>query len=264
MRYAVTRSVGDDLSACELSFVDRHPIDVVRATAQHLAYQHALREIGCELIVLPALPGHPDAVFVEDVALALDEVAVITRPGAASRRAESTAVEAILCAHRPLLRIEPPGTLDGGDILRIGRKIYLGASARSNAAGHAQLTALLGPFGYQVHSVEIRDCLHLKSAVTQVAANTVLIQPGWVDSSAFKAYGRIEVDGAEAHAANALAIGDSVIYPANFPRTAARLEAHGLRLRIVEVDELQKAEGAVTCCSLVFDSEFRSMHATDV
>lgn len=252
-RYALTRAVGDDMSACELSFVARNPIDARLAGTQHAAYARALRELGCELIALPALPRLPDAVFVEDMALVFDEVAVMTRPGAASRRPEQSSVEAVLREHRPLLRIEAPGTLDGGDVLRIGRKVFVGASARSNAVGREQLARLLAPFDYDVCSVPIRDCLHLKSAVTRVGENLVLIQPEWVDADAFSAYERIAIDPDEPHAANALAAGEGLIYPDNFPRTRARLEAIGLRVLAVDVGELQKAEGAVTCCSIVFE-----------
>jgi len=248
---AITREVSPDLAACEVSFVPRVVIDLTRAREQHAAYCRALESLGCEVIVLPALPGFADSVFVEDVAVACDEVAIATRPGAASRRSEGEAVLGVLGSLRRVLRIEAPGTLDGGDVLRIGKRVLVGISARSNASGRVQLRALLAPFGYTVEDVAIRGCLHLKSAVTLVADDTVLINPSWVDTAAFANLRRIEVDPAEQHAANAVRIGASLLYPDCFPRTLQRLRAAGLCVTTVDVSELQKAEGAVTCCSIM-------------
>jgi len=253
MRIAIIRDVGDDLAACELSFVDRKPIDLALARRQHQVYAEALLDLGCEVRRLPALRGFADAVFVEDVALVLDEVAVLTRPGAGSRRGEVEAIAPALTADRELLRIEPPATLDGGDVLRIGKDVYVGQGARSNPAAVSQLQALLRPCGYRVHGVATRDCLHLKSAVTQVADDTVLVNPAWLhDAAPFDRYRSIVIDPSEAHAANALRIGDTVVHPANFPGTHERLEAAGIRVVALDLSELQKAEGAVTCCSIVF------------
>ena len=253
---AITREVSPALAACELSFVERSPIDVARAQAQHAAYCSALEALGCALIRLPAEPAFPDSVFVEDVALAFDEVAIATRPGAESRREEGAAVLDVLGSLRPLLRIEAPGTLDGGDVLRIGKRVFVGVSARSNAEGRAQLRALLAPFGYTVTDVATRDCLHLKSAVTQVAGDTVLLNPAWLaDARPFAGYACIEVDPSEEHAANAVRVGDALLYPGCFPKTLERLRAAGIAVTTVDVSELEKAEGAVTCCSLLFKTE---------
>jgi dimethylargininase len=253
---AITRAPSRSLAGCELSFVPRTAIDVDLAMAQHQDYGRALEMLGCRVIALPALEEQPDAVFVEDVALVLDEVAVMTRPGAESRRAEGASIAVVLAGFRPLLHIEAPGTLDGGDVLRIGRAIFVGQSARSNAAGIAQLRELLAPHGYTVQGVATRGCLHLKSAVTQVAPDTLLIQPAWVDEVVFASYRLIEVDPGEEHAANALRIGESaVIHPDCFPHTQQRLRDAGVAVTGVDVSELQKAEGAVTCCSLVFSEQ---------
>ncbi len=254
MNHAIVREISASIGNCEISFVSRDPIDIDLARQQHAAYQRLLAELGCQLTVLPAEDAMPDAVFVEDVALVLDEVAVMTRPGAASRRSEGAAVAAALREYRPLLAIEAPGTLDGGDILRIGKSIFVGQSARSNAAAVGQLQSLLAAHGYRVESVPMRDCLHLKSAVTAVGDDALLINPQWVSPGAFAGFRMIDIDPTEPHAANALRIGDALIYPACFPRTQARLQAAGLNVRSVDVSELQKAEGAVTCCSLVFSA----------
>lgn len=252
MPIAITRDVSASLSDCELSFVDRQPIDVAKARAQHAAYRQALVGSGCEVIDLPALNAMPDAVFVEDVAVVVDEVAVMTRPGVESRRSEGAAVGEVLAGYRQLRHIEAHGTLDGGDVLCVGRRVFVGQGARTNPEGIAQLAAHLRPFGYAVQAVPTRHCLHLKSAVTQVAEDTLLIQPRWIDREAFAGYRLIEVDPDEEHAANALLIDAvGVIHPASFPRTGERLRRGGIHVVPVDLSELQKAEGATTCCSIV-------------
>ena len=255
MWIAVTREVSPALGNCELSYVPREAIDVARANAQHRDYLHALEALGCRLLTLPAEPDLPDSVFVEDVAIVLDEVAVLTRPGAVSRRAEVASVAEVLRRYRPVQTIEAPGTLDGGDVLRVGRALYVGQSARSNAAGIAQLRELLAGHGYVVQGVPTRGCLHLKSAVTQLDDDTLLLQSEWVDRARFTDFRVIEIDPAEPHAANVLRIGDALVMPASFPRTRQRLLDAGFHVTAVDVSELQKAEGAVTCCSLVFRAD---------
>lgn len=250
---AITREVSPTLADCELSHLARTPIDIELAVIQHHDYQQALQALRCDVQVLPAEPGLPDSVFVEDAAIVLDEVAILTRPGAASRRAELPSIAAALRPHRPLLSIKSPATLDGGDILRISHTLYVGQSARSNTEGIAQLRNLLADHGYQVLGVPIRGCLHLKSAVTQVADDCVLLQPEWVDPRHFRHMRNIEVDPGEPHAANVVRVGNALLMPASFPRTCQRLRDAGFDVTTVDVSELQKAEGAVTCCSLLFE-----------
>jgi len=249
---AITREVSPALGACELSYIPREPIDVPLARAQHHAYQQTLLNLDCQLLCLPAEPELADSVFIEDVAIVLDEIAILTRPGAASRRPEVASVAQALRHYRPLHAMEAPATLDGGDVLRVGRTLYVGESARSNAAGIAQLRELLAAHGYVVEGVVTRGCLHLKSAVTALAEDSLLLQPAWVDRHRFEQFRIIEVDPAEPHAANVLRVGDRLIMPASFPRTRQRLLDAGFKVTAVDVSELQKAEGAVTCCSLVF------------
>lgn len=253
---AILREVPQALARCELSFVPRTPIDVPLARRQHAAYADALRSRGCEVLELPALEDFPDSVFVEDTALVFDELAVLTRPGAASRLGEVDSVAAALARFRTLAQVQAPGTIDGGDVLRIGRDVYVGRSARSNDEGIRQLDELLRPHGYRVHGVPTRECLHLKSAITQVGPDTVLVQPRWLDESGapFAHLRRIEVDPGEEHAANAVRVGGGIVYPDCFPRTRQRLEQAGIAVTAVDVSELQKAEGAVTCCSLLLEA----------
>jgi dimethylargininase len=238
---------------CELVHQERRPIDVAAARRQHQEYEAALAALGCRVQALPADPDLADSVFVEDTAIVLDEVAVITRPGATSRRPETAPVAQALAPYRPLVSIESPGTLDGGDVLRIGRTLYVGRSARSNQAAIDQLATTLRPYHYDVRGVAVHGCLHLKSAVTAVGDGVVLLDPQWVDPGVFTDTRSIEIDPREHGAANALRIGDRVIHPASFPETRRRLEAAGIGVTVVDVSELQKAEGAVTCCSIVFD-----------
>ncbi|HJT99430.1 MAG TPA: dimethylargininase [Rhodanobacteraceae bacterium] len=252
MPTAIIRDVSDTLGECELSWIERAPIDVARARRQHGAYREALERCGCRVVALAAEHALPDAVFVEDIALVLDEIAILTRPGAPSRRPESASIADALSRHRTLHAIDAPGTIDGGDVLRIGRTIHVGESARTNAAGIAAFEAIVAPLGYRVKPVRVRRCLHLKSAVTEVGDGLVLIDPDWIDRAAFEEYERIEIDPAETHAANGLFVGGRVIYPLSFPRTRQRLADAGVETVVVDVSELQKAEGAVTCCSLVF------------
>ena len=248
---AITRKVSPAIARCELTHLAREPIDLALAERQHAAYEASLRALGCRVASLPAEPDFPDSVFVEDAAVVVDELAVITRPGAPSRRGETESVAAALAPHRPVVAIEPPATLDGGDVLRLGRRVLVGRSSRSNAEGVAQLRALLAPHGYTVEGIAVSGCLHLKSAVTEVAPGAVLLNPAWVDPAIFAGTRLIEVDPGEPFAANALLVGGTAIYPSAFPRTAARLERVGVRLARVDVSELAKAEGAVTCCSLI-------------
>lgn len=250
---ALVREVSPGIAYCELSHLDRAPIDPRRATRQHNAYQLALTEAGCRLKHLPPIPEHPDGVFVEDTAVVLDELAVITRPGAESRREEVDTVRPELGRHRPLVEILAPGTLDGGDVLVTGRTLYVGTTPRSNADGIAQLAALVGPAGYAVYAAPVRGCLHLKSAVTSLGENTLLINPAWTDAAVFEKYRLIEVHPTEPFAGNALRIGGTVIHAQEFPRTRERLRQAGFRVRPVEASELAKAEGGVTCCSLIFE-----------
>ena len=253
MQVAITRGVSAGIAACELTHVARLPIDLDRARAQHRAYEEALARAGCRVESLPALDELPDSVFVEDVAILLDELAVITRPGAESRRPEAEHMAPVLASHRRLSFIQEPGTLDGGDVLRLGRRIFVGRSGRSNDHGIEQLRAVAWPYGYTVTAVPVSGCLHLKSAVTEVAASVVLINPAWIDAALFGDVRVLHVDPDEPYAANGLLVGGRLIYPTSFPRTRQRLEAAGIVVDAVDVSELQKAEGAVTCCSLVFD-----------
>lgn len=252
MLLALTRPLAPSIVHCELTHLDRRPIDFALAVEQHERYEAALPALGCRVERLPATPDLPDSVFVEDAAVVVDECAVITRPGALSRRPETASVAAALRPYRRLHEIREPGTLDGGDVLRLGRHVYVGLSSRTNAAGADQLEAALAPYGYTVERVVTRDCLHLKTAATPLGDDRLLLNPCWVDGTVFGGASWIEVDPGEPGAANVLCVGDTVLCPAAASRTRARLEAHGFTVVTVDVSELAKAEAGLTCCSLVF------------
>jgi dimethylargininase len=250
---ALTRAVSPSLADCELTHLERVVIDVDRAEIQHAAYEALLASLGADLVRVSAAPDHPDAVFVEDTAIVLDEIAVMTRPGAASRRGELDGVAAALAPYRRIVQMTEPATLDGGDVIRVGRTLYVGQSGRTNVAGIEQLRQLIAPHGYRVAAVDFAGCLHLKSAATAIGDDTVLFNPDWVSAAAFPNCDAMPIDASEPHGANALRIGDSLVYSSQYPRTAAMLARRGLRVCAVDLSELAKAEGAVTCCSLIVD-----------
>jgi dimethylargininase len=252
MIWAVTRDISPSFDRCQLTHLPRVPIDIERARAQHGAYEWALVELGCTVRRIDSPPDLPDAVFIEDTAVIFPEAAVIARPGAEARRTETDGVrEALGRFGMPMHDVAEPATLDGGDVLVIERQVFIGSSTRTNATAVNQMRRFLRPLGYKVRVVPIEGCLHLKSAVTAVAPDTVLVNRECVPPDAFTDLDVIEVDPDEPGAANALLVGDAVIHAASFPKTRARLERKGLRVRVVDVDELAKAEGGVTCCSLV-------------
>jgi len=255
---AITREVSGSIGRCELTHVPRVAIDVDRAREQHTAYERILVRLGCELVRLSEAPDLPDSVFVEDTAIILDELAITTHPGAVSRRAECRAIEMALRSFRETACIRSPGTIDGGDVLVLGRRMFIGRSGRTNADAIKQVRRIVEPLGYQVTAVEVSACLHLKSAVTGVAESAVLVNDAWIDPACFAPLDIVRIDPSEPYAANALRIGDRLVYPLDFPRTAERLIKRGIHLEPVDLSELAKAEGAVTCCSLVFPVSARS------
>ncbi|HEY6823112.1 MAG TPA: N(G),N(G)-dimethylarginine dimethylaminohydrolase [Steroidobacteraceae bacterium] len=248
---ALVREVSPELARCELTHLERAPIDAARAAHQHRGYTEALRTLGCTLEWLPPLPGFPDSVFVEDTAVVLDGIAIVTRPGASSRRGETPSVAAALERHRPASRILEPGCLDGGDVLHIGRTLYVGASGRTNAAGIAQLERLLQPHGYRVQATALAGCLHLKSAGSFIPPDVLLVNPAWVDAAAFGKLRVVAVHEDEPYGANTLTIGATTLVSAAYPQTRRRLEAAGVRTQTLDVGELHKAEGALTCMTLL-------------
>jgi dimethylargininase len=254
MLTAITRSVSPSINDCELSFISRQPIDLAIAREQHHAYEQLLARFGARVISLPAEPELPDSMFVEDPALVLDELAVIFPLGTETRRREAATIAAALSPFRKLAHVKLPGMIEGGDILRLGKKLFVGLTERSNREGISQLSQIVAPYGYQVVGVRVTGCLHLKSAVTSLGDNTLLANRSWFESSFIDGYEWLDVDPAESHAGNALALASTVIFPASFERTRARIESHGFHVTPLDISELQKAESGLTCSSLLFEA----------
>jgi dimethylargininase len=254
MLTAIARAVSPGIVNCELTFVARQPIDLAKAEEQHRAYQRLLEKCGARVLSLPAEPALPDSMFVEDPAIVLDELAVIFPLGTPTRRAEAASIARALSKFRKLAHVELPGTAEGGDILRVGRRVFAGLSSRTDAEGIRQLESILAPYGYDVITVPVTGCLHLKSAVTYLGRNTLLANRAWFDTKPFSGFEWIDVAPEEPHAANALTIGETVIFPASFPRTRARIEERGFHVTPLDISELQKAESGLTCSSLLFDA----------
>jgi dimethylargininase len=252
---AITRAVGTALSNCELTFQARESIDLTEAILQHSAYCDALRQAGIAVEVLPAVEHLPDAVFVEDTAVVLDELAVMTRPGSMTRREEVATVAVALKRHRALAYIEEPGTVDGGDVLTIGRQLFVGLSSRTNEAGYDQLSRAVELHGYRVVPVRVDGCLHLKTALSALDEETLLINPNWIDAGKLGGFQRVQVAEAEPFAANCLVLNGVVHLSARCDRTRERLEQRGFVTRILKITEFEKAEAGLTCLSLVFESE---------
>src|SRR5437773_2998863 len=254
---AITREVSASINRCQLSFHARQPIDIGKAIAQHKVYRDCLSELGVRIVSLPAEPELPDAVFVEDAAVVVDEIAIIPIMGAPSRRSEARSLADALSRYRPIKFLREPATLDGGDVLRVGHRVFAGLLQRTNREGIAQLRGVLGAVDYQVQPVEVRGCLHLKSACSYIGHDTILLNRSWIDTERFRGFQLLDVPDEEPAAANALLIKDVVIIPASFPKTRALLEERGFRVRTIDLSELQKAEAGVTCGSLIFNHEGR-------
>jgi dimethylargininase len=251
---ALTRAVSPTLAACELTWRQRETIDIEKAIEQHDAYERALAELGLHVISLPAEPDLPDATFVEDPLVVVDEVAIVTRMGAASRRPESESLAAAMAPFRPVRRLHEPATLEGGDVMRIERDVFAGLSSRTNDAGIAQLRAELEPFGYRIHRIDVLGCLHLKSACCSLGDGKILANPAWLDLAPLRDFQIVSVANTEPAAANVLRIGDTVLMPASFPRTEEMLHRAGFTIKTIDISELIKAEAAITCSSVIFET----------
>ena len=257
MSRAFTRAVSRKIRECALTHLKRQPIDADLARTQHSAYEEALERAGLEIVRLPELADDPDAVFVEDTAILLGSHAVITRPGSPSRVDEIASTKLGLEPHFTVHRLVS-GTLDGGDVMRIERTLYVGLSSRTNTEGALALRSIVAPLGYEVVLVEPRQCLHLKTAVTFAGKDgsgtpRILVNPDWVDPAIFKNVEPIATS--EPAAANCLRAGIQLILPAGNSSTAAQLSRLGYSLVELDVSELQKAEAGVTCMSLIDERE---------
>jgi dimethylargininase len=247
---ALVRQPSERIVECELTHLGRDPIDVGRALDQHRRYVELLAELGATVVWLDPLPDHPDGVFVEDVAVAAAPVVVLTRPGAESRRGEVASMRDLLRGLAvPTVEIVDPGRLDGGDVLLIGRTFYVGITERTDDAGRSQFAEAVRPHGYDVVPVGVEGILHLKTGVTALPDGTLVASVQHIDLDAFA--GRPVLAAAEPQGSDVLLLGDTVVVSASAPRTAAAIAARGFDVRMVEVDELEKAEAGVTCMNVL-------------
>lgn len=252
---AWTRAVSSRLAECELTHLPREAIDLAGALAQHAAYEAALAAAGLAIVRLPPLDDCPDATFVEDAAVILGEHAIILHPGVASRQSETDSVAAGLAADLVVHRLGS-GHVDGGDVLRIGKTLYVGLSTRTDRAGVRALADIAGPLGYKVAPARVTGCLHLKTAITYAGPDgagtpVFLHNPDFVSPALFEGAEPMAVVPGEAYAANILRVGDALIAPADSPRTAEALAARGFNVVTRDISEFRKAEAALTCMSLV-------------
>jgi dimethylargininase len=254
MLTAFTRAVSPRITECELTFIDRVPIDFERAVEQHRRYKAMLRSLGVEVVQIPADDQCPDSCFLEDTTLVLDELAVVTRPGSETRRGEVAGVAPFIRRHRDVVQIEPPATLEGGDVLHIGRELFVGVTTRTTREGIEALRKYVEPHGYQVHAVTVPGALHLKSVCTAVDERTILADSTRVDLSPFAGYEVIQVPAEEWMAANVLLVGGTVCMHTGFVQTIGLLQGRGIDVHTVDISEFLKAEAGLTCMSLLFET----------
>lgn len=257
MLWAITHEVSPRLGECELTFHAREPIDLGLAEQQHAAYCRMLERLGARVERLTANHEYPDSCFVEDTAVVFDELAVICSPGAESRRGETALIAAELTKHREVVAVELPATIDGGDVLQVGKSVFVGRSRRTNRLGIERLATLLAPYGYQVEAVETTGSLHLKSACTAIDEGTLFVTPQWVDTQSLARFELVPTPPDEPAAANVLRVGEVLCLAAGFPRSAEILASRVPRLELVEISELRKAESGLTCSSLIFESSYQ-------
>ena len=250
-RHAIVREPGTNL-AQGLTTAGLGPPDPALALRQHADYVEALRALGLQVTVLEAAPDYPDGCFVEDTAVVTSEVAVIARPGAPSRRGETASIAPLLARHRPVERIEAPGTLDGGDVLIVDRHAFIGLSARTNRAGGEQLGRILEARGYRWTLVPVGDGLHLKSGVNAIGPGALLITEAFAGREVLSPYEQVVVDEDESYAVNAVWVNGALLVAGGFPKTRTKLLARGLRVVELDAGEMRKMDGGLTCLSLRF------------
>lgn len=250
--FAITRGISAAMDRCELVCKERQPIDLERAQEQHAAYERVIENLGFQLIRMPVMASYPCSAFVDDAAVVLDELAIITRPGAESRRGEVESIAEMLTGYRTLVHMDSPCTMDGGDVLRIDKTLFVGHSERTNLEGIEKLRSIVRPHGYSVRAVTVRGCPHLKAAVSQVAPGAVLLNPDRVDPGDFAEFVVINVAAGEPDAANTLLLSDHVLVPSGCPETCRQLDALGIPLIELDDSELAKAESGLSGCTLAF------------
>jgi dimethylargininase len=248
---AITHVPSPAMESGERTFVGRDPIDAHLAAAQHAAYCRLLEECGANVKTLEVNRHLPDCAFVEDAAVVLDEIAVLATMGAASRRAELPGIESELRKHREVVSLTLPATLEGGDVVRIGKTLLVGESSRTNRAGIAALEAIVRRHGYRVARIKVHGCLHLKTACCALPDGRLHVNPDWIDMQPLEPFDCIHIPRDELWGANCLCIGENVILSAAHARTAQQLSSLEFAVQPIDLSEFAKAEAGVTCLSLL-------------
>jgi len=256
MSIALTRAVSPLLGQCELTHLERNPINIIKAEEQHRQYEQALEKMGYVIRRIEETPHLPDGVFVEDTAVVFPELAVITRPGAESRREEAKTMAAVLKEYRELKHIKEPGTIDGGDVLILGKNVYIGLTRRSNREGIRQFSEILQPFGYHVTAVPVNGCLHLKTAIAVLEDKLMLINPEWVSPKIFEGFRFKYIADNEPYGANVMRKDNFALCPRVFKETIKLLEKLGYDVITIDQSELAKAEAGLTCCCVIVEEKF--------
>lgn len=251
MTLALTRQPSSSLVNCEVTHVSRRSIDIQLAFQQHESYCQALRDLGVEVVQLPPLGAYPDSVFIEDNAIVLDELVVITSMGTVARQGEVTLIGPILFQHRRIIQILPPATIEGGDVLRVGKRLFVGVSSRSTQLGVDALRSIVAPLGYEVIPVNVYHCLHLKTACTSLDEVTLLVNSAWLDFEVLKKFRLLPVPSTEPFGANVLRVNQGVLANAAHPKTLDLIRSEGYSVTEVNISEFSKAEAGVTCLSLM-------------
>ena len=251
MPTALTRQPAPSLCRCEVTHVESRPIDFALAQRQHRCYGQALQGQGVNVMTLPSDHSFPDSVFVEDNAIIFDEAAVLTSMGVVSRRGEPNLMKSVLSEYRPIVQVSPPAMIEGGDVIRLGKALFVGRSRRTNQAGIEILREIAKPWGYKVYPIEVNGCLHLKTACSPLNHDTFLVNPLWINIEALQRYHVLSVSEIEPFAANVLSVEHRVLASASHPRTNEMIEALGYDVTALNISEFMKAEGGVTCLSLI-------------
>ena len=255
MTYALTHSPSPSINHCELTFLERRPIDYEKAVSQHAAYCTVLRDNGIEVVNLNVNSAFPDCSFIEDTAVILDELAVICSPSTPSRRNEIETIKKEITKYRPIRCITLPATLDGGDVLPIDRMLFVGQSRRTNRLGFESLQRFVSPSGYRVLPIDVADALHLKTACTALSGRTLLMNPNWIDEDIFRGYEIIKVAASEPFAANTLRLPQRILMNAAAPMTIQYVVEAGFNVTPIDISEFSKAEAGLTCMSILFEDQ---------
>ncbi|MDX2419305.1 MAG: arginine deiminase family protein [Xanthomonadales bacterium] len=236
-----------------LSSANLGPPDYPKALLQHADYIEALKECGLQVTVLPADENFPDSTFVEDVALMTPRCAILTNPGAPTRRLETRSMlKTINEFYADVEMIEAPGTVEAGDIMMVGDHYYIGLSVRTNQAGAEQMINILENHGLQGSMVELTEVLHLKTGLGYLENNNLLACGEFLNKPEFQRYRLLKIDTDEAYAANSVWINGTVLTPRGFPKSKALIKSAGYTIREVDVSEFQKLDGGLSCLSLRF------------